>query len=346
MPRKSKRRAGPEPEVATDEKPAKRIRKSAPENPDAKAIVSGNPKVYGKKKRPPKKKPGAGKSEKVKKFVGAHTSISGGLHNAVAEAASIGANAFALFLRSQRTWACKPLETEKAELFKAACADHGFSPKHILPHGSYLLNLGSPNAETLRKSRETLVDELQRCEALGLCQYNFHPGSTCGEISVEECCKKVAEGINRALDKTSGVTVVIENMSRQGNTIGGRFEEIRSIIDGVRDKSRVGVCIDTCHAFAAGFDIRDKKGFDSMMKEFDDVIGLKFLCGMHLNDSKGELGCHLDRHENIGKGKLGLEVFRCIMNDPRLADIPLILETPMGVSDADEVKLLFSLQKS
>ncbi|XP_076373071.1 putative endonuclease 4 isoform X3 [Tachypleus tridentatus] len=221
------------------------------------------------------------------KFVGAHVSISGGLENAVYNAKAIGARAFGLFLRSQRQWVCKPLSKETAEKFREACQEHDYPCHLILPHGSYLLNCGAPNEETLRKSREALIDELKRCEMLGIPMFNFHPGSTCGEISVESCLEKIAESINLAHSKTSSVITVLENMSCQGNTVGGKFEELRKIIEKVKDKSRVGICLDTCHAFAAGFDLSQPKGFQKMMTEFENVIGLKYLKAIHLNDSAG-----------------------------------------------------------
>lgn len=278
------------------------------------------------------------------KLVGAHVSISGGIQNAVSEALKIGAKAFGLFLRSQRQWKSKPLEDKAAELFKQACERGGFSARAILPHGIYLMNCGSPEEETLAKSRETLVEELKRCEKLDLTLYNFHPGSTCGKITVEECIDRIAESINGAHLQTNHVVTVLENMSCQGNTVGGKFEELREIIDRVKDKSRVGVCIDTCHAFAAGYDISSDGGFDKMMQEFESVIGLKYLRAVHLNDSKGELGCHLDRHENIGKGKIGINAFRRLMMDPRFNGIPMILETPCEAENTyqKEVKLLYS----
>lgn len=278
------------------------------------------------------------------KLVGAHVSISGGMQNAVSEALKIGAKAFGLFLRSQRQWKSKPLEDKAAELFKQACERGGFSARAILPHGIYLMNCGSPEEETLAKSRETLVEELKRCEKLGLTLYNFHPGSTCGKITVEECMDRIAESINEAHLQTNHVVTVLENMSCQGNTVGGKFEELREIIDRVEDKSRVGVCIDTCHAFAAGYDVSSDGGFDKMMQEFESVIGLKYLRAVHLNDSKGELGCHLDRHENIGKGKIGINAFRRLMMDPRFNGIPMILETPCEAENTyqEEVKLLYS----
>lgn len=281
------------------------------------------------------------------KLVGAHVSIAGGLHNAVAEALAIGAKAFGLFLRSQRQWNSKPLEDKAADLFKEACAKANFSPHSILPHGIYLMNCGSPDEETLSKSRSTLVDELQRCEKLGLCLYNFHPGSTCGKITVEESIDRIAESINLAHKETKYVVTVLENMSCQGNTIGGKFEELRDIIDRVQDQSRVGVCLDTCHAFAAGYDIASEKGFSQMMEEFDTVIGLKYLRGVHLNDSKGEIGCHLDRHENIGKGNIGVEAFQRLMRDPRFNGVPMILETPCTSEDTykKEIKKLYAMIK-
>ncbi|XP_071491687.1 probable endonuclease 4 [Diadema antillarum] len=279
------------------------------------------------------------------KFVGAHCSIAGGIWKAVQEAVSIGAKSFALFLCSQRQWQTKPLQVDAAAQFREACADHGFPSHLILPHGSYLLNCGSPNPDTLAKSRELLAGEFARCEKLGLTLYNFHPGSTCGVDSVEECLDKIGESINMALEKSSGVTAVIENMSCQGNTVGGQFEELRGIIDRVKDKKRIGVCLDTCHAFAAGYDLSQEVGFQKMMVDFDRVVGFQYLKGLHLNDSKGEVGCHLDRHENIGEGKIGLAGFRRIMNDPRFNNIPLILETPPELGYAKEIKLLNSLME-
>ncbi|XP_064478232.1 probable endonuclease 4 [Ornithodoros turicata] len=276
------------------------------------------------------------------KFVGAHVSVSGGLEHAVTRAVELGAQSFGLFLRSQRQWACKPLTQETANRFRDACHEYNFAPHQILPHGSYLLNCGSSDPEVLQKSRATLVDELKRCEMLGLVYYNFHPGSTCGAISVEECIDRIAESINLAHKETSYVIAVVENMCRQGHTVGGDFRELKAIIDRVKDKSRIGVCLDTCHAFAAGYDLSKEEGFEEMMSDFDTIIGLPYLKALHLNDSKGKLGSHLDRHENIGKGSIGLEGFRRIMNDPRLDHLPMILETP-EMDYAKEIVLLYSL---
>lgn len=286
------------------------------------------------------------KSEKAtngsSKFVGAHVSIGGGLERAVTRAAELGARAFGLFLRSQRRWACEPLSRDAADRFRDACREHNFAPHQILPHGSYLLNCGSPDPEVLEKSRATLIDELKRCEMLGLVYYNFHPGSTCGAITAEECMDRIAESINLAHGETTYVIAVIENMCRQGHTIGGDFRELRGIVDRVKDKSRIGVCLDTCHAFAAGYDVSTREGFEEMMTDFDSIVGLPFLKAFHLNDSKGKLGSRLDRHENIGKGFIGPEGFRRIMNDPRLDHLPMILETP-EMDYAKEIALLYGM---
>ncbi|PIK34940.1 putative DNA-(apurinic or apyrimidinic site) lyase-like isoform X4 [Apostichopus japonicus] len=256
--------------------------------------------------------------------------FNGGLWNAVSGALEIKGRAFALFLKSQRQWKAKPLEEDVIDKFQSALNTSGYHPDFILPHGSYLLNCGSPNPETLEKSRACLLDEVQRCQRLGLNRYNFHPGSTCGEIPVDECLDLIGESINTVLNETSQVTIVVENMSCQGNTVGGKFEELKGIIDRVKDKSRIGVCLDTCHAFAAGYDLSTEDGYKKMTDEFDKLVGFHYLKGVHLNDSKGKVGCHLDRHENIGKGFIGLDGFRRLMNDKRFDGIPMILETPPG----------------
>ncbi|GAB6028303.1 hypothetical protein CHUAL_002478 [Chamberlinius hualienensis] len=281
------------------------------------------------------------------RFVGAHISAAGGLQNGPINAAAIGANCFALFLKSQRTWNSKPLEDKTILAFKKQCRKLGFTSQHILPHGSYLLNCGSPKKDVLEKSRATLIDELQRCEKLGIQLYNFHPGSTCGEIEIEECLNRIGESINLAHSKTKSVITVVENMSCQGNTVGGKFEELKGIIDLVHDKSRIGICLDTCHAFAAGYDVSSPKKFDDVMQEFDRIIGIKYLKALHLNDSKGKLGCHLDRHENIGKGHIGNGCFEFIMNDPRFIGIPMILETPCEDDKIyeQEIRFLYSIEK-
>lgn len=282
---------------------------------------------------------------KKKVFVGAHVSIAGGVENALIEGASIGAQAVACFLANQRTWNVKPLDDDSAARFKAKARELGYPGHLILPHASYLMNPGSPESDSLSKSRSLFLDGIKRCEKLGIERYNFHPGSSLGKISPQKCCEVVAESINYIHAHTNNVVTVIENMSKQGNTVGGDFKELKMIIDKVKDKSRVGVCFDTCHAFAAGYDLRSDIAYEKTWKEFETVVGLEYLKGIHLNDSKSDLGSHLDRHELIGKGKLGLKVFKRIMNDERLRNIPIILETPGDLSIwKKEISLLYSQQ--
>ncbi|KAK2459507.1 hypothetical protein APHAL10511_008491 [Amanita phalloides] len=260
--------------------------------------------------------------------VGAHVSSAGGIENSVLNAAAIGANAFALFLKSQRKWNGPPLSNESISLFKSRLKEYDYSTRVILPHGSYLVNLGNPDAAKREKSYECFIDDLKRCEQLGLELYNFHPGSTVGAISTEGCISNIAGSINRAHKETEHVTIVLENMAGSGNVIGSDFAELGGIIGLVEDKSRVGVCLDSCHMFAAGYDIRTKGGWDKMLTEFDQKVGLSYLRGMHLNDSKVDVGSRRDRHENIGLGFLGIRTFAHILSDPRVQGIPLILETP------------------
>ncbi len=279
------------------------------------------------------------------KTIGAHVSASGGVENAPLNAAAIGANAFALFTKNQRQWVSKPLTAENIALFKQHCADHGFGPQSILPHDSYLINLGHPEADKLEKSRVAFLDEMQRCEQLGLDRLNFHPGSHLNGFSESECLSTIAESINFALDKTAGVSAVIENTAGQGTNLGFKFEHLAEIIDQVEDKSRVGVCLDTCHSFAAGYDLSTPEWCDAVFDEFENTVGFNYLMGMHLNDSKKGLGSRVDRHESLGKGVLGLEVFKFIMNDARFDDMPLILETIDETIWAEEIKLLRSYEK-
>ncbi|EQB39760.1 endonuclease V [Sulfurimonas hongkongensis] len=279
-----------------------------------------------------------------KKFVGAHTSASGGVFNAVENAVKIGARAFALFTKNQRQWVAKDLDKETIDKFKKALAESGILAKHVLPHDSYLINLGHPEADKLEKSREAFVDEIQRCEQLGLVKLNFHPGSHLKQISEDECIGIIADSINMALDKTSGVKAVIENTAGQGSNLGYTFEHLAQIIEKVEDKSRVGVCIDTCHMFVAGYDIRTKEAYEKTWNEFSDVVGFEYLMGMHINDSKPPLGSKKDRHHSIGEGEIGLDAFRFIMNDERMNDIPLILETIDASIWKEEIELLYSLE--
>ncbi|KAK7070991.1 Xylose isomerase-like TIM barrel [Halocaridina rubra] len=278
-----------------------------------------------------------------KMYVGCHVSGAGGVWNAFENAEECKAKSFALFLRNQRQWVAKPLDDDTVVKWKKAMND--LPPHLILPHGSYLMNLGSPVPETLEKSRGMLLEEIQRCERLGIPHFNFHPGSTLGKISRLECCKTIAESINIVHEQTKGVICVLENMSCQGFTIGGDFHELRCIIEHVKDKARVGVCLDTCHAHAAGYDLGTEAGFQNMLCDFEKIVGWQFLRGVHINDSKGHVGDHLDRHENIGRGKIGKEGFRRIVNCEHFRDLPLILETPWTSNEgyAKEIKILESL---
>ena len=282
----------------------------------------------------------------MNKFVGAHVSASGGVYNAPLNAREIGAKAFALFTKNQRQWKAKPLDEKTIEKFKQNLEEVGILPKHVLPHDSYLINLGHPEEEKLQKSLDAFIDEVQRCEQLGLDKLNFHPGSHLKKLSEEECLDRIAESMNKTLEVTEGVTLVIENTAGQGTNLGYKFEHLAYLIDKSIDKSRVGVCIDTCHMFTAGYDIRTREAYDATWKAFDDIIGYEYLKGMHINDSKPDLGSRVDRHESIGKGKIGLDAFRFIMNDPHMDDIPLILETIDESIWAEEIKLLYSLIKA
>lgn len=277
------------------------------------------------------------------KTIGAHVSASGGVENAPLNAHAIGAKAFALFTRNQRQWKSSPLTKKSISLFKERCEEFGYTAAQILPHDSYLINLGHPEAEGLQKSRDAFLDEMQRCEQLGLDRLNFHPGSHLNQMGVEECLTRIAESINWTLDRTSGVCAVLENTAGQGTNLGYTFEQLAYIIDKVEDKSRVGVCIDTAHTLAAGYDIKTAEGFTETFRHFDEVIGFSYLRGMHINDSKKDLGTRVDRHDSIGKGVMGLTTFNMLMKDSRFDNIPLILETPDESIWAEEIEYLYGI---
>ena len=277
------------------------------------------------------------------KYIGAHVSAAGGVENAPANAHGIGATGFALFTKNQRQWVAAPLTAAQIDAFRKACDTYGYTPAQILPHDSYLINLGHPEREALEKSRAAFLDEMQRCEALGLDRLNFHPGSHLQKISPERSLDLIAESINIALDKTRGVTAVIENTAGQGSNLGFAFEHLAYLIERVEDKSRVEVCIDTCHAFAAGYDLRTAEACDKTFAELERVVGFGYLKGMHLNDAMKILGSHVDRHTPLGEGMIGMECFRYIMQDTRFDGIPLILETPDEQRWPEEIALLKSL---
>ncbi|NMA75057.1 MAG: deoxyribonuclease IV [Bacteroidales bacterium] len=278
------------------------------------------------------------------KYIGAHVSAAGGVENAPINAHDIGANAFALFTKNQRQWVSKPLTDENIEKFKSYCEEYNLSSNYILPHNSYLTNLGHPEKEALEKSRKAFLDEMQRAEQLGLNLMNFHPGSHLRKISEKECLNIIAESINITLDKTNSIVAVIENTAGQGSNLGYAFWQLGYIIDKVEDKSRVGICLDTCHTYSAGYDLLDN--YEGVFKEFDDEVGFKYLRGIHLNDTKKELGSRVDRHESIGKGLLGANFFKKFMNDSRFDNIPIILETPDESLWAEEINWLRSIQEN
>ena len=280
------------------------------------------------------------------KYFGAHVSAAGGVENAPANAHAIGATGFAFFTKNQRQWVAKPLAAGEIDAFREACERYGYTPAQILPHDSYLINLGHPEKEPLEKSRAAFLNEMQRCELLGLDRLNFHHGSHLQKITEQESLDRIAESINMALDRTHGVTAVIENTAGQGSNLGYTFEQIAYIINEVEDKSRVGVCLDTAHTLAAGYDIKTPEGFAETFRHFDEVVGFSYLMGMHLNESKKDLGSRVDRHESIGKGLMGLDTFRMIMADPRFDNMPLILETPDEALWPEEIQLLYKQLKS
>lgn len=279
------------------------------------------------------------------KYIGAHVSASGGVENAVLRSVEIGANAFALFTKNQRQWKAQPLKADTIEKFKRFCKAHHFSADHILPHDSYLINLGNPDAENLAKSREAFIDEMQRCDQLGLKLLNFHPGSHLNQITEKECLARIAESINIAHVAVPHVIAVIENTAGQGSNLGWRFEHLAEIIEQVEDKSRVGVCLDTCHLFSAGYDISSLETSENTFSEFDRIVGFPYLKGMHINGSKTALGSRVDRHHTLREGTIGTEVFKFIMNSAHFDNIPLILETIEPEIWAEEIKFLRSLEQ-
>lgn len=278
------------------------------------------------------------------KYIGPHVSASGGVENAPLNAHNLGATAFALFTKNQKQWVSAPLTEKSISEFKNRCEDYGYSAKQILPHDSYLINLGHPEEEGLSKSRAAFLDEMVRCEQLGLDRLNFHPGSHLNKIGEEDCLKRIAESINITLEKTHGVTAVIENTAGQGTNLGFRFEHLAMIIEFVEDKSRVGVRLDTAHTLAAGYEFRTREDFKKVFADFESIVGFQYLKGMHINDSKKDVGTRVDRHDSIGKGVIGETPFSYIINDPRFDGMPLILETPDESLWADEIKLLYDMK--
>jgi len=286
------------------------------------------------------------KKYKSMKYIGAHVSAEGGVENTPLNAKKIGATAFAFFTKSQRRWDSPPLPAKSIALFQENCTRCGFMSSQILPHDSYLINLGHPDHDALEKSRLSFNDEMLRAEQLGLSLLNFHPGSHLNAISLDESLRRISESINLALNKTHGVTAVIENTAGQGSNLGFSFAHLAQIIDKVEDKKRIGVCIDTCHTYSAGYDLKTEIGYKQTWKEFDEIIGAEYLRAIHLNDTKKGLGSRVDRHENLGLGLLGKELFIRMMNDARFTNIPIILETPNTTQWAEEIAWLKTISKA
>lgn len=277
------------------------------------------------------------------KYIGAHVSVKGGVFNAPEAANEIGAKAFAIFTGSSNRWISKDIPDEVAELFKENCNKYGFTPDVILPHDNFLINLGSPDPQKLHLSKKSFLDDMRRCDKLGLKYLNFHPGSHVNEMTEEECLDKIAESLNWIMDKTENVVAVLENTAGQGSNLGFKFEHLAHIISKVEDKTRMGVCFDTCHAYSAGYDIATPEGYEKTWKEFDEIIGAHYLKGIHLNDDMRELGSHIDRHASLGEGTLGEWFFKKFVNDPRFDNMPIILETPDESRWPEEIKWLYSL---
>ncbi len=277
------------------------------------------------------------------KYVGAHVSATGGVSKAPINAHEINAKAFALFVKNQRRWDAKPLEKAEIEKFKKEIKEFDFNMDYILPHAGYLINLGNPDLEKREKSYTAMIDEVNRCEELGILYINVHPGSHLKEISEDECINLIADSINIIHSKTKFTSIVLENTAGQGSNMGYKFEHLRDIIKKVENKKRVAVCIDTCHSFAAGYDLRTKETYEKTMSDFGEIVGFEYLRGIHLNDSMYDLGLKKDRHESLLKGKLGEECFKLIMNDERLDNIPIILETVDESLWAKEIEYLYSL---
>lgn len=276
------------------------------------------------------------------KYIGAHVSTSGGVSSAPVLASGMGMKAFALFTRNPSRWKSPVISAKEAEKFKENCRNLGYEPRHILPHDSFLINLGAPDPEKLQMSRAAFLDEFARCGQLGLTMLNFHPGSHLNKMAEDECLSLIADSINITLDQTEGITAVIESTAGQGSNLGWKFEQLAAIIDRVEDKSRIGVCVDTCHTFSAGYDLATPDGYRKTWEDFDSIIGLKYLRALHLNDSKREMGSRIDRHAPIGDGTLGQTFFDMLMADPRFDDMPIILETPDESRWAQEVSDLYS----
>ncbi len=262
------------------------------------------------------------------RLIGAHVSIQGGVFNAPQRARQLGANAMAMFVKNQRRWRDRAFDYEVVQSFKEQLHLAGIASQNVLVHSGYLINLGSPDITVRTNSVAALVDEIQRCEQLGLSRLVLHPGSHLRQISERNCLQLIAEGVNAALDETANVMILLENTAGQGSNLGYNFEQLASIIGQVGQAERIGVCIDTCHLWAAGYDLSQEDSYQATWLSFERLIGWSFLYGIHINDSKGGCGSHLDRHAGLGMGAMGSKVLLRLLADERLAVVPWVLETP------------------
>jgi deoxyribonuclease-4 len=276
-------------------------------------------------------------------LLGSHVSVSGGVHTAFERAVRIGCTTMQVFVKNASQWVGKPLTGEDIEKYKRAQAKARIDP--VVAHGAYLINLSAVSPATRRRSREALEDELRRCELLGIAGLIFHPGAHMGK-GEDEGIRAIAESINHVHDRTPGfrTRTVLETTAGQGTALGHRFAQLAAIIDRVEAQERMGVCLDTCHLFAAGYPIHTAPGWESTMRELEETIGLHRVMAIHVNDSRREFGSRIDRHEHIGKGKIGLTGFQLMMNDPRLAALPKILETEKSVDMHEDVENMAMLR--
>ncbi|MBI4965192.1 MAG: deoxyribonuclease IV [Desulfomonile tiedjei] len=296
--------------------------------------------ALSKKKRGTSQKPGGARPKRWKGLLlGAHMSIAGGVSKAVTRGEALGCTAIQIFTKNASQWNARALNEEEVGEFRAERLRTGM---YVVAHDAYLINLASPNKDLLAKSRAAFLQEMERAEALGIPYLVMHPGAHTG-AGEDRGLKLMAESFNFLLRKTRGfqVRIAVENTAGQGTVVGYSIEHLKRILENTVDPERMATCLDTCHAFAAGYDLRDSSGYEKFVEKFDSMIGLNKLKVMHLNDCKKELGRRVDRHEHIGKGMLGLECFRRIMNDPLLRDVPKLLETPklLDGQDMDPINL-------
>lgn len=273
-----------------------------------------------------------------KLLIGAHISIAKGFDQSIISAESIGCSTYQIFTKSNRQWTAKPISNEAIISFKKTLASSSIQAQHIIAHATYLINVGSSNKQLASASKKALGVELNRCGLLDIPYLVLHPGSH-GTESQESCAERIAHNINDVLEVEKDTAVLLENMAGQGTAMGNTFQQLAQIYHHIQHKHRVGFCLDTCHAFASGYELNTEKGYEAMWQEFDNLLGIKKLKAIHVNDSKKGLGSRVDRHEEIGKGAIGLKSFELLINDERFFDIPKILETPKESLEDDKRNL-------